>query len=829
MPPTVSSRASRIVLSERDPALDLPEEKRYAATIYGKIRDHSAALRDSICETLVLLATHGNNLFRERLGYDVETDVNATVRDLLTPFTAETWASQKSDLPLYAEAAPDLFLDIVEQDLKGDDPKILSLLKPASAEIFGGGCPRSGLLWALELLAWKPERLPRVAALLARMSAVNIDDNWTNKPTNSLRAIFNCSMPQTKTSIEQRLAVLENITRHYPKVGWRLCLDQFDTGGHYNHRPRWRNDASGAGQLVPRRESYRFARKAVDLAIEWPTHDERTLGDLVEHIHRLDDADRALIWARIDAWIASSPSDQRKAALRERIRVCCLTRLMRRSGATSDRARDVYDRLAPTDPIARHRWLFAHHWVEESWDEIHAGDFDVRKHEEKIAKLREQALAEVWKAAGYDGILKLCEGGEASNVVGWQLAGLAPPRLDAVELTMRLVADEATQHASQFDSCLSGFLFRLDDARREKLLDDLIRRFNADRVNSEERIVRVLKQAPFNGSTWQMADRLPEHLRARYWTETSPNLMSQDGAELSELVERLLAARRPKTAFGAVRWFQAEKLDSPLIVRLLRDLVTTSSEHDANVRFNAFDIGRIFEILDQRADVTAKELASLEFLYLSALQHEKRGIPNLERQLAETPTLFAQAVGLVYKRTDSGEDPAEFRIANDNNREAVATLACTLLDKAKRIPGTGDDGKIDAARLKAWLKEARALCKTYGRELAGDTSIGTLLSKSGRDDDGIWPAVAIRDALEELGNQNIAEAIGVGLYNQRGAHWRDVGGKQERELAAIYRGWSKQTAVEWPFTSRLLERIAQTYDKDAEWHDTQEDLRKRLP
>jgi hypothetical protein len=33
-----------------------------------------------------------------------------------------------------------LFLDIVEQDLKSADPQILSLLKPASSGIFGGGC-----------------------------------------------------------------------------------------------------------------------------------------------------------------------------------------------------------------------------------------------------------------------------------------------------------------------------------------------------------------------------------------------------------------------------------------------------------------------------------------------------------------------------------------------------------------------------------------------------------------------------------------------------------------------------------------------------------------
>src|SRR5690606_22368420 len=38
------------VLSEADPALELPEGDRWAAGIYGKVRDHSAALREGICE-----------------------------------------------------------------------------------------------------------------------------------------------------------------------------------------------------------------------------------------------------------------------------------------------------------------------------------------------------------------------------------------------------------------------------------------------------------------------------------------------------------------------------------------------------------------------------------------------------------------------------------------------------------------------------------------------------------------------------------------------------------------------------------------------------------
>ena len=64
-------RLAEYVLSESDPALDLPEDQRWAAGLYRKVRNHSTALREGICETLVVLSVHGNNLFQDRLGIDV--------------------------------------------------------------------------------------------------------------------------------------------------------------------------------------------------------------------------------------------------------------------------------------------------------------------------------------------------------------------------------------------------------------------------------------------------------------------------------------------------------------------------------------------------------------------------------------------------------------------------------------------------------------------------------------------------------------------------------------------------------------------------------------
>ncbi len=131
--------AAQVVLSETDPALDLPEDKRLFAGLYGKTREHSSVLRDGICETLVLLAVHGNTLFAGRLGINVEQSVSVLIRDLLTPLCPEKLLSQNHDLPRYAEAAPEEFLHIVEHDLRTPEPQLYALMKPADSGIFGGG------------------------------------------------------------------------------------------------------------------------------------------------------------------------------------------------------------------------------------------------------------------------------------------------------------------------------------------------------------------------------------------------------------------------------------------------------------------------------------------------------------------------------------------------------------------------------------------------------------------------------------------------------------------------------------------------------------------
>ena len=808
---------AELVLSETDPALELPEDQRWAAGIYGKVRDHSAALREGICETLVILAIHGNDLFRDRLGVDVEACVSSLIRGLLTPFTLDRLLSHDKDLPRYAEAAPDEFLTLLEADLRKSQPAVLGLLTPADSGSFGGGCPRAGLLWALECLAWK--NLGRASAILARLSRTAIDDNWGNRPIASLAAIYRFWLPQTAASLEQRIQSLETLTKRFPDVGWQICMEQLDTNppaASPSYRPRWRDDASGAGRSVTRKEAHDFQRKALDLALAWPMHDSETLGDIVERVQGLPDGDQTKVWNLIDGWTESETDEEAKAGLRERIRRLGL------DGGTKDRARSAYEKLEPRDPVVRHAWLFANQWVHESSDEIENDDLDSVDRAKRIDALRASAMGEIWLARGFEGVMVLLSGSGAPHVVGYALEQNITDTEARVGI-LRQFLSIAGDLENKIDGCIGGLLSSVEGEARDATLSSAAEGADADRI------VRLFRCAPFGQDTWRLLDRYDDAIRTRYWRTVSPSRNRHGDAELNEIVDRLLEAKRPRAAFEAVR-LDWPRIETSRLKRLLLDAATVDAKSADLYRLEVYRVSEALDSLDGRTGVTSDEMARLEFMYIEALDHSKHGIPNLERWIVESPAAFVQALALSSKRRDNGQDPPGWRIEDPEQRAGMASAAYSLLREISRIPGTEENGKINAAGLSAWIAETRRLCAEYGRVEIGDQYIGQILSRSPTDDGGAWPCLSVCEAMERVASHNIGVGFNVGVHNGRGVTSRAIGegGAQERDLAAKYRYWAELRACDYPYVSAVLENIAADYDREAAREEDEANVRVRL-
>ena len=220
---------AKLVFLLDDPQFDLPAEERLRANILGKRLEVAGALRQSVGELLVLLALYGNRLIGARLG-SIASCIDGLVGKVLKGADARAWLSRQRDLQLLAEAAPDAFLSAVEAGLKSANPQILAMLRPIGTAPFDGR-DRTGLLWALELVAWNHDHFGRAFAILGRLSEVAIDDNWMNKPENSLGSPVRFWWPQTAAPLEDRLRKIEAFARTGSNAAWKLLMAQLSNHG----------------------------------------------------------------------------------------------------------------------------------------------------------------------------------------------------------------------------------------------------------------------------------------------------------------------------------------------------------------------------------------------------------------------------------------------------------------------------------------------------------------------------------------------------------------------------------------------------------------------
>ncbi|MDE2979310.1 MAG: helix-turn-helix domain-containing protein [Acidobacteriota bacterium] len=823
---------AEMVLSEGDPAIDPPRDRLWTDGLDGKVRKHSNALRTGICETLVLFSVHGADLFQSRLGFDVQGHVSSLAKRLLkpgAPLTEETLESYDRDLPMLAEAAPEAFLSVLEEDLDLPESAVRELLKPVEVTIFKRA-PGVGLLWALECLAWKPNHLARVVLVLASLPRSTPESQGVDRPLRSLEFILRSWMPQTAATLEQRIQVLRTLCDRVPEVGWHICMQQLARGlrdPSGNYRPKWRGDAAGAGWRVSVGESREFIRAALDRALDWPIgHDASKLGDLVDNLGAMLEPDRARVWSLVEGWLAGQPAGSEQSDFRERLRRFAFpTRgpLAKVDSEARERAKRLYERLRPADPIARHAWLFARYWIEE-WPEDTEEAADWRWRETRAEERRTEAMREILKAEGLDGALRLLPGSEMSLETGRHVS-LCLTGLDTrAEALRACVAGDLPAglyvERRKLDDFVSGFVFGVAPDARAAVLA------RAALALPGEQMVRLFVCAPFDERTWRAVEEAGEEVERAYWREVRPHRGREfTEREQTHLVDRLLEARRPRAAFFALsRW--CDSVETSRLKDLFVKFAADTGEVDGDLEIERHLIASALKSLDGRAGVTRDEMAQLEFAFFEALRYTDYDTTSLDRRLAGSPGDFVWMVALAVARHDGRVDP-EGRPAPPELLPTLRRRAWAVLAEMSRIPGTRND-ELRPEALHVWVEEARRLGRERGRPEQVDFFVGKLLSRNPPEGDAPWPARPICEVLEAHRSSDLAEGFVSGAIEARGVAVRFPGDSEERDLAARYRQWASRFAAGLPFVGRILKRIARFYDGSAAQWDDFDKLGERL-
>jgi hypothetical protein len=807
------------VLSERDPQFELPPEERYAAIIHGKALKHSAELRKGLAESLALLGSQPDALTNCSQNKP-ETTALLAIRELFGKADWVLWGSLNNLLPVLAEASPDKFLNAVENALQQTPCPFDELFSQEGNGITGRNY-LTGLLWALETLAWDEKFLVRVCVILGDLSTHDPGGNWANRPANSLTTILLPWLPQTTASIDKRKVALQTLQKELPAVAWKLLLSllpnqhKVSTGAH---KPSWRNTIPDDWKKgVTQKEYWEQVSFYAELAVSMASNDMEKLNELVGHLDNLPKPsfDKILEHLSLKA-ICNKPENERLALWTGVTKVALKHR--RFSGAKWALSSDIISKieavaakLAPKNPLNLYRRLFS------------GRDFNLyeekgnwKEQRQMLEERRQQAIKDILAYGGMDVIIQFAEDVGSPSHVGHSLGVIAKPEIDERILPALLETDN--KKLAQFTS---SYIWSRQYSNGWAWVDGL------DRSGwPVSQVGQFLSYLPFTEEAWGRSIAWLGETEREYWKRTTANPY-QANCDLGAAIDKLIEYGRPHAAINCLHkmFYDKQPLDKSQSVKTLLAAVSSA---EPSYAMDAYHIVEIIKVLQDDPDTDPEDLFKVEWAYLPLLDREHGTSPKLlENRLASDPAFFCEVIRFIYrsKKEDKSEkEPSE-------QEKSIATNACELLHEWRTPPGMQTDGGFSGKQFTEWLEYIKEACAESGHLEVALEHVGQVLIYCPPDPQGLWIDHTAANALNAKDAEEMRNGFRMELFNSRGVYWVDPTGKPEREFAEQYR--QKAEEVENAGYQRFavtLRNLAESYDCDADRianeHNEEDDTEK---
>lgn len=795
-------------------------EAQLRASMSGERATYSELLRQGVAEVIAFLGTFGSGkpVSSPESAADIAVQVIRQVMESARsqPSVAISVASLLPDL---VEAAPDVALGVIDADLHSEAPTLAGLFQD-SGDDWTSSSPHTGLLWALERLAWSPTYLASAALQLARLARLDPGGRLANRPAASLTDIFRGWHPATTAALEIRLGALDMIRRAESGVAWQLLCSLLPTGhdvAMVKAPPRWRDWASEWRPPETRNEIDKATEAVVSrMLVDIGPIGERW-GPLLDSLGDLPASLAEHVLSHLEALPVEGVSDGEREAVRGRLR-SLLSRHRSVEAEHSlpygslDRLDRLLARLEPESVARRHAWLFT------SWPDLPEGredDFEARQ--TAVAEARAASARALVREGGLATVLECARLVAEPEMLGEVVGRQVPLDDEPSWLGLCLMHEEPAVHrfahgyvAGRFAGSGPGWGDRLLEQR--------------DACWTDEARAAALLALPKSSRTWNLAESLGPSVDQAYWKWFGPFGL-QDRSECERAAEKLLEVGRPLAAVELLGLY-ARRKEVPLDLELIRSALEAAVHYDGSEtpRLGSFGhtVGELLDVLTESGAVDDEKLARLEWQWMPLFRFGQREPTVLHRELARSPGFFVELVTIIYLA--EGEAPVE---ATEEERRR-AEVAYDLLQHWRTPPGFSEGVEVGVGRIREWVMEARHLLTERLRQAVGDISIGHMLSGAPPGTDGCWPHEAVREIIEELASEDLEQGMHMGIYNSRGVVSKDPsqGGNSERAIAVRYEEYASATSSRWPRTAAFLRSIARTYRHDAKREDVDAEARE---
>ena len=718
------------VLGERDPLDGLSGEEHAVAQMRGIRRSHSRGLRRGMARTLALLCSDGSDIpfpghpnAAARATRCVEQLLEAVSENgVSTAARVRRLADLGDVLPLLAEAAPEEFVAAVDRGLELTSETVHMLFTDTGDAVPSWALvsPHTELLFAVEMLAWLPEQIPDVAAILLRLEILDPGGRLANRPASTFAAIFSAWAPRTGISHDERLDVLRGLRDRLVDSAAEsdllsafvrllaLLIPQRESAVLSGPRPEVREYFPSLGSISPEDEAA-YRQEVAELLLSLIEHrvgDRDDAGGLLSafELHggvltatSLPPQLRARLWALCEEAVPRFGSDELSEVGR---RLASLARLHSDHAHTAwalssdetDRIARIAEQIAaarpiPTDPVEAHLWLFEDYHPSLGPD--HHGIDERAAYEQVLRERRANALGEVLRTECLSGVFRLAARIHANRravpvgMIGAALADLesqsdnAEPSEPPSDTETRLLAAldlPVDETASSLDAeretgIASGYFARRFHRMRSATGDGwtwLNELLGGDDVTpaQQARLIELTRDHP---RAWQVAEALGPAVRAAYWRFMNWTGLGSDFERLEEVARGLLSVGRAAAAVDLLAIYDDDSAFEPdrrfeLAIEALETLAGAESAETITT-VDASRIAQLLDFLAERCPLTPENLDDPLLQTLTQLEVDflksretREPAPFIHDRMALDPRVFVDVVRVAYARVDDQSD-----------------------------------------------------------------------------------------------------------------------------------------------------------------------------
>jgi tetratricopeptide (TPR) repeat protein len=660
----------------------------------------------------------------------------------------------------------------------------------------------TGLLWALEKLAWTKEYFQEAILALAELAIIDTGGNWGNRPINSITDILLPWHPQTLVDFSEKQIAVKSLMEDFESVAFEVLVSLL---------PNQSSSTSGTCkpdyliEEVP--EKISVTKREYFEEIDWYSN---TLIDLLENrvelnsmfiknmtsltssayerymkllksdkITNLNENERGKVWSQLLEFINhhSSYPDADWSLAKEKI----------------EQLIDISEFIAPNDYLIKVKRLFTYDEFKLFSD---TGDYDNQR--KQLEKQRVEIISQILVTERFSGVVELCKIVESPFHVGLSYSAADISGHYYKELSKSLIDEIGI--SNQF---IKGFLRGLDNQASLNNIDSLFMD-----LNDKDRILNILVNLPFTEESWHIAEKWLDDNYMEYWEKTEINYFSIKG-EYVLAIEKLNEVKRYSDSVSLIYHLIMGKID--LDVELVESTVLKFAEYmNGKMKWDQHSICKIISYLQENSR-NIDTLVTIEWIFIRLLdgRNYTPKPKNLSYQMSKEPEFFHQIIRMCYK--SSFDDKIE------SVDEGLASNAWHALHSWFTIPGMSLEHEFIYEDFEKWFQDVRKLTEESGHYDVALQKIGEVLLFSPSDNSGLWIDKDIARKLNDRNFEHLRRGYRTAAFNSRGVHSVDTSGEADYKIAESYREKGDELKkYGYIRFADVMYGLQQTYIKEAE-------------